>query len=88
MDREPPEDRDQHSRKMNDDRADASIESKSLRTRLQYAGLILVAIVYLGGIAGWTYATLKVDSSTSAPAQIESADPDSSAGQDGERPNP
>lgn len=86
MDRVSPEDRDEQPRKMNDDRADASTTSKALRRRLQYAGIILVAIVYLGGIAGWTYATLKVDSPSSPPVQVERAAPDSLDGRTEERP--
>lgn len=28
---------------------------------LQYAGIAVVAVAYLGGIAGWTYASMNVE---------------------------
>jgi hypothetical protein len=28
---------------------------------LQYAGIFVVAVAYLGGIAGWTYASMNVE---------------------------
>ena len=36
------------------------------RTR-QYAGLALVVVAYLGGIIGWSWATLTVESEPAAP---------------------
>lgn len=87
MDSVSPDARDEQPQEMNDDGANESTEAKTLRTRLQFAGIVLVAIVYLGGIAGWTYATLQVESSPTPPAQLERAVPDSSDGQGGGTPD-
>lgn len=41
----------------------------------QYVGLTLVIVVFVGGIIGWTYATLQVDSSSPAPADTTGSPP-------------
>lgn len=36
-------------------------DDRRTRRMLQYAGIAVVAVAYLGGIAGWTYASMNVE---------------------------
>lgn len=41
-----------------------------MRLWLQYAGIALVAIAYLGGLIGWSYVSMKLDKdAAAAPAE-------------------
>lgn len=39
----------------------SSSVDKKRRQRLQYAGIALVAIAYIGGLIWWTYASMNID---------------------------
>lgn len=41
--------------------SDPSSLDKKQRQRLQYAGIALVAIAYIGGLIWWTYASMNIE---------------------------
>lgn len=44
----------------------------------QYVGLALLVVAYVGGIIGWTWATLQIDKSEPAPPDTTQVRTDSS----------
>lgn len=50
-----------------------SVAGRKQRRRLQYAGIALVAIAYIGGVIWWTYASMNIepprDSGFSVPSE-------------------